>query len=180
MKKLLLSTLCLFNTFIVEAYSPEFIEYHVRTAIEEAENEDIYLLIQQLIADLNNAGMMDYSTRELINLIDEGYKIDPFNMAKLISVLDFANPSNNATKVLIKAIETNSTITSDHFASLIKLLTHANPSNNATKVIIKAIEHGINFGPKERLLLAEAGKVANARTNVEKIRQVLHEKASKK
>lgn len=156
--------------------SDEFVEYHLSAALEEIEDEDIFYLIQENVDNLKNAGTSDDSANELINLIEEGYKIDPFNMAKLIETLKHANASNNATRVIVKAIEYNSTITTDHMISLIQTLTHANASNNATTAIIKAIEHGVKFGPKERLKLAEVSKVANARSNVEKIRKALHKR----
>ncbi len=54
--------------------------------------------------------------------------------------------------------------------------TYADASNNATTIILKAIEHGVKFGLKERVKLAEVSKVANARSNVEKIRKALHER----
>lgn len=190
--------------------SEEFIDYHLRAATMEVEDDYVFFLIQENINNLDMANTCDSATKELINLIEEGYIIDALNMAKLISLLDHANPKNNATKVILKAIdhrtpinadhlnslialldhanpsdcaakilkraiECNAPINSNHLASLIKLLTHANPSNNATDVLLKAIECGVKFGPKERMLLAEASKTANALSNVEKIRKALHE-----
>lgn len=194
--------------------SEEFVEYHLRAATTEVEDDYVFYLLQENIDNLDIANTCDSAAKELINLIEEGYIIDALNMAKLISLLDHANPKNNATKVILKAIEHrtpinadhlnslitlldhanpsdcaakilmnaieyNTPINSNHLGSLIKLLTHANPSNNATAVLLKAIECGVKFGPKERMLLAEASKTANALSNVEKIRKALHEKELK-
>ncbi|GEM_PF-2262951 len=156
--------------------SDEFVAYHIGVANEEIEDEEIFYLIEELVDGLNHAGTSNYSAKELINLIEEGHKIDPFNMAKLIALLKMANASNNATWVIVTAIEHDSPITTDHMISLIETLAHANASNNATTIILKAIEHGVPFGPKERLKLAEVSKIANARSNVEKIRKALHER----
>lgn len=195
--------------------SDEFIDYHLRAATIEIEDDYIFYLLKENIDNLDSANTCNSAAKELINLIEEGYLIDALNMARLISLLDHANPKNNATKVilkaieyrspinaehlnslidlldhanpsncaakiLMKAIEYNAPINSNHLGSLINLLTHASPSNNATAVILKAIKCGIKFGPKERMLLAEASKTANALKNVKKIRKELHEQELKK
>ena len=181
MKQSLLYILCLcFSSFTVHATfipSDEFIQYHVQVAMEEVEDEDIFNLIQENVNNLDHAGTTNNSAQELIHLIEEGYKIDPFNMSKLIEILRHANASNNATTVIVKAIEYDSTITPEHLSTLIRTLGHANSCANATTIILKAIEHGVKFGPKERALLAEMSKIANARGNVEIIRKALHERA---
>jgi hypothetical protein len=194
--------------------SAEFAEYHLMVAANEVQDDYIFYLLEQNIKNLDNASTCDDSMNELFNLLDEGYVIDPFNMSRLIGLVDHANPCNNATKVILKAMVCKSPITADHISSLIVLLDHANPRNNVTKILLqaitfkiplnekhvaaliaflgnanpsdsattillKAIECGISFGPKERFLLAEASKIANARNNVEKIRKALHDKASK-
>lgn len=166
----------LLGASLIGNYPQEFVDYHVQVALERIEDETIFLLIQQNIEDLQNAGLLDYAAKELIFLIEEGHKIDSYNMSKLIETIDYANPRKKATEIIIKAIEFDSEITPTHLAALIKLLTHANPTDDATKILIYAIERGIPFGAKERLLLAEASKVANARSNVEKIRKALHER----
>lgn len=191
--------------------SEEFVEYHLRAATTEVEDDYVFYLLQENIDDLDRANTCDSAARELINLIEEGCLIDALNLARLISLLDHANPQNNATKVILKAIEHRTPINADHLNSLItlldhanpsdcaakilmkaieynapihsnhlglliKLLTHANPSNNATFVLLKAIECRVKFGPKERVLLADASRTANALNNVERIRKALHER----
>jgi len=145
-------------------------------AFEEIQNEDAFYLIQENVNNLQNADATNDSTRELLNLIDEGYIIDPFNMSKLIETLTHANATNNATKIIIHAIQHNSPLTPDHLSCLLNTLAHANASNNATAIILKSIELGIKFGPKERRLLAEISRIANAKKNVEKVRKALHER----
>ncbi len=172
--------MCLSSTLVAHDYSKfpnEFFDYHLQAAVDEIEDQDVFNLIQENVNNLKIAGVSDYAKLELLNLIEEGFKIDRFNMAKLIEVLQIANACDNATEVLIKAIEYQSVITRDHMMSLLDTLLIANPANNATKVIIKAIEEGVEFGPKERLRLAEISRTANARENVEKIRKALHERA---
>lgn len=159
------------------AVSDEFLSYHLKVAVAEIEDQDVFYLIQENVANLKNCGASNAAADELINLIEEGYRIDSFNMAKLIETLVHADASNNAAKVIIKAIEHDNAITSDHMISLINTLSHANASGNATKVILQAIEHGVAFGPKERRLLAEMSNIVNAKKNVAKIRKALHERA---
>ena len=147
--KLLYIFLCLSSTLTAHDYSNfpnEFFEYHMKAAVDEIEDEDVFNLIQENVNNLKIAGVSDYAKLELINLIEEGFKIDRFNMSKLIETLQFANACNNATEVLIKAIECNSTITQDHMLCLLDTLLQANPANNATKVILKAIACDIDFG----------------------------------
>lgn len=184
MKKAYLCLFLLFGSSLAanhdSSFSDEFAEYHLKIAIEEVENEDVFNLIQENVKDLKNRDASDTAANELINLIHEGYKIDSFNMSKLIETLIHKDASNNAATVIIEAIEHNSPISSDHLSSLIKTLAYADASNNAAAVLFKAIEHGIEFGPKERLHLAEASKVVNAKKNVEKIRKALHERALEK
>lgn len=181
MKKTFLFSLFLIGTSLFAhneiAISDEFASYHLKIAVAEIEDQDVFYLIQENVANLKICGASNAAADELIHLIEEGYKIDSFNMAKLVETLVHADASNNATKVIIKAIEHDNHITSDHLTSLINTLAHANASNNATKVLLQAIEHGIAFGPKERRLLAEMSKIVNAKKNVEKIRKALHERA---
>lgn len=180
MQNWFLYTLLLFTSSFAASnaltFSDEFYEYHLTVAVDEIEDEDIFNLIQENVNNLKDRGASDDSANELINLIEEGYRVDSFNMSKLIETLTYKDASNNATRVLIKAIEHNSSITSDHISCLIQTVAHADASNNATAVILQAIDHGIKFGPKERFHLAEVSKVVNAKKNVEKIRKALHEK----
>jgi hypothetical protein len=88
------------NTFTP---SHEFVEYHLKVAMDEVD-EGVFNLIQENVNNLKNRDASDDSANELINLIEEGFKIDPFNMAKLIGTLTFADASNNAKRVIIKAI----------------------------------------------------------------------------
>lgn len=155
-------------------FSDDFAEYHLSATVED---EDVFYLIQKNIDNLKNAGTSDDPANELINLMEEGYKIDPVNMIKLIETLQWANASNNAKEVIIMAIEYHSPITTEHMIDLIQTLAHANASDNAAAIVLKAIEYGVPFGPKERLMLAEVSEAANARSNVERIRQALHERA---
>jgi hypothetical protein len=194
--------------------SNEFIVYHAAVAANEIQDDYVFYLLEQNIINLDTVGTSDSAANELFNLLDEGYVIDPYNMSKLIELLDHASPCNNATKVIFKAIECQSPITADHISSLILLLQHANPRSNVTKILVKmiqsnipfnekhlgnlitlltfanpsnsattilltAIECKVKFGPKERFLLAEASKVANARSNVEKVRKALHDRTDK-
>lgn len=180
MKKIFLPTLLLFccNVMANESMiiTPEFAEYHLKAAVAEVQDEDIFNLIQENINNLKNVNITNDAANELIFLIQEGYKIDAYNMSKLIETLTWISASNNATKVMVKAIEFNSTINVDHMISLIKTLSHVSATDNATTVILKAIQHGISFGLKERLQLAEVSKMVSARKNVERIRQALHER----
>ena len=168
------STLAAYESAIL---SDEFAAYHLRVAVEAIENEDVFNLLQENIDNLKMCGSSNAAANELINLIEEGYAIDAFSMAKLIDTLTYANASNNAMKVIIKAIEYKSPLSPEHLSSLIQTLGYANASNNATAVLIAAINHGIPFGPKERILLAQLSTQANAKKNVEKIRKALHERA---
>lgn len=156
--------------------SDDFYRYHIRVATQEIEDEDIFYLIEENVKDLKNVQITDYAAKELLNLIEEGFLIDPFNMAALIETLKNVSACDNATKVILKAIEYNSPITTDHMVSLIKLLGHVSATDNATKIILKAIEYGIKFGAKERIALAKMSKDVSARSNVEKIRKALHER----
>lgn len=178
MKNLFLFPLLLFTNFLAAnnaSISDKFIDYPL-ISVNEIEDEDIFNLIQENINNLKNRDASNDSANELINLIKEGYTIDPFNMSKLIATLTYRDASNNATMVIIKAIEYKSPITPDHLTCLIRTVAHADASNNATAVILKAIEQGITFTLKDRLLLAEISKVMNAKKNVEKIRKALHER----
>lgn len=181
MKKAFLNILLLFTASFATANasiaSEEFISYHLKVATENIEDEEIFHLIQENIKNLKDRGASDTAANELINLIEEGYTIDPFNISKLIETLTYRDASNNATKVMIKAIEYDSSITSDHLFNLIQTLGYADASNNATDVILSAIKQGVKFGPKERRHLAEMSKIVNAKKNVEKIRKALHERA---
>lgn len=154
--------------------SDAFVEYHLKAAVEEVEDEELFYLIQENIENLTHVDLRDISANELNNLIIEGYKIDPFNMARLIELLKHTDASKTATKLIINAIEYHSMITADHMIALIQTLPHANASDHATKIILKAIESGVKFGLKERRYLTGVSRMANARKNVEKIREALH------
>lgn len=179
-KRIVWGTLSL-ATITVSGYSnpiltKEFVDYHLKLATDEIEDEAIFQLIQENINQLKNRQTSTDSTNELIYLIEEGYKIDPFNMAKLIETLTYKDASYPASLVLVAAIKHNSPLNSDHIYQLIQTLTHAEGTNQATTVILTAIECGIKFGLKERIQLTEVSKVAHARKNVKKIRRALHEK----
>lgn len=137
------------------------------------------LNMAKLISLLDHANPKNNATKVILKAIENRTPINADHLSSLITLLDYANPSDCAAKILMKAIEYNAPINSNHLGALINLLTHANPSNNATAVLLKAIECGIKFGPKERMLLAEASKTANALKNVDKIRNALHERELK-
>lgn len=144
----------------------EFIDYHLRAASIEVQDDNVFYLLRENIDNLDIANTCDSAAKELINLIEEGYIIDALNMAKLISLLDHANSKNHTTKVILKAIEYRTPINTDHLNSLIILLNHANPSDCAAKILIKAIEYNtpINSNHLSSLitLLAYANPSNNA------------------
>jgi hypothetical protein len=145
-------------------------------AMEEMADPYIFSLIQLNVDNLKNRDASNESASELMNLIEEGYKIDPLNMSKLIETLTHRDASDNAMLVIIKSIEHDSTITTDHMSFLIQTLGQVNASDNATAVILSAIAHGVDFGPKERFLLTAMNKMVNAKQSVESIRKALHER----
>lgn len=174
---LMLSTFASNNAF---SFSDEFINYHMNAAIEGVD-EDVFNLIKENVKNLENVNVTTYSANELIILIDEGYSIDPYNMASLIELLTwYATVSNNAANVIIKAIENESVLSQDHRLTLIKHLAHVNARNNATKILIRSIQLNIKFTLKERAMLAELSRDVSAKSSVEKIRQALQEKANEK
>ncbi len=143
---------------------------------EEEQEEALFYLIQQNVCNLKHRGASDEAARELMNLLEEGYMIDPFNMTKLIETLTYVNASDNAKNVILKAIAYNSPLTSDHLFLLIQTLAQVNAADHATTILLKAIECGIKFRPTERLHLAELSKIVNAKPYVETIREALHAK----
>lgn len=180
MKKFVLSGMLLASSILSATdssiFTEEFIQYHVNVGMHEVEDPDLYRLINENVKNLEHKGASNQAANELINLIEEGFKIDSFNMALLIETLNYKDASNNALKVILKAIEYHNFITSDHVRLLIDLLDHVNAANNATTVLLKAIEHGVPFSVKDRLHLADLSKHANAKGHVEKVRKALHER----
>lgn len=169
--------LLVFSTIIADEemiITPEFAEYHIKAAVAEIEDNDIFNLIQANIDNLKNVSAAKDATNELIFLVQEGYKIDSYNMSKLIETLTWMPASTYAANVLVKAIQYNSQITLEHMTKLIKTLDHVSATDNATTVILKAIEQGVPFGLKERCLLAEMSTMISAKKNVERIRAALH------
>jgi hypothetical protein len=180
MKKMFLSIMLLCANHLAAndtiALSDEFVAYHLKVAVDQIEDKDIFDLLQVNIDNLKNREASDHSANELINLINEGYKIDPFSMSKLIDTLTYKDASNNAARVIIAAIEHGSKITRDHLYSLIETIGNADASNNATTVILTAIEHGTSFSTKDMIHLAKVSLMSNAKKNIEKIRSALHKK----
>lgn len=158
--------------------SDHFVAYHMNPFMEDIEDEDAFELIQELVNELEYASLTDTAADELMNLIEEGYRIDSGSMHSLIDALQKAIALSNAKKVIIKAIEYKSPLNTDHIVSLIQTLTYANPTNSATEILLKAIECNVPFRMKARLELAQASKCANARSNVKKIRKALHKRES--
>lgn len=156
--------------------SDEFIAYHISVAVNEVEDEGVFQLIQENVNNLQDCTARENATIELLHLIQEGYKIDSYNMAKLINTLTYVDASQSAKRVIIKAIEYQSLITVDHITALIKTLGNVSAAENATEILLKAIQCGISFGLKERTLLAEMSKQVSAKKNVEKIRKALRER----
>lgn len=182
MKKAILSLILLGSLASNNAYSfsDEFINYHMKVAIESVD-EDVFKLIKENVKNLEDVNVTTYAANELINLIDEGYSIDPYNMASLIEKLTwYSTVSANAARVILKAIENDSILNQDHKLVLIKHLAHVNARNNATEILLRSIQLNIKFTIKERALLAELSRDVNAKASVERIREALHEKASGK
>lgn len=180
MKKSILALLllCVFASNKAYSFSDEFIDYHMKVAVEGVD-EDVFNLIKENVKNLENVNVTTFSANELINLIDEGYSIDPYNMASLIELLTwYSTVSNNAASVIIRAIENESVLNQDHKLVLIKHLAHVNARNNATEILIRSIQLNIKFTIKERAMLAELSRNVNAKASVEKIREALHKKAS--
>lgn len=180
MKKAIFSLLLL-STFASNSafsFSDEFINYHISAAVEGVD-EDVFNLIKENVKNLENVNVTTFAANELVNLIDEGYSIDPYNMASLIELLTwYSTVSNNAASVIIKAIENDSVLNQDHKLTLIKHLAHVNARNNATEILIRSIQLNIKFTLKERAMLAELSRNVSAKGSVERIREALHEKAS--
>ncbi len=105
LKKMLIFSLILFTNCLTaietSILSDEFVAYHLKAAVEDIEDEDIFNLIAINVENLKYCGTTKSAANELINLIEEGYKIDAFNMAKLIDILQIANALKNTTKTLI-------------------------------------------------------------------------------
>ncbi len=140
---------------------------HVDYCIEQQiADEEAFNLIQTNILNLRNANIVRDSAEELIFLLKEGYRIDPYNMTLLIETLDHANALPSAAQVINVSIEEGDMITESHLMTLIDMLKHANPASRVEEILTKCIAHGVPFRVEHRLALiyslAHAGAIGHA------------------